>query len=155
PVTGALSSLRVQGTIQTVNPGGGSLAIAAPGRDPVLLQVSASTTILRNGHAATLADLKAGDKALAVYSNSSGVAIATSIAAQSADNQLSGWLQQVDAQRRISVVAPDGMPFLLQVGPQSQIFLKGQQIPFAQLTPGHSVVVTYQLPQGRGLPVVI
>jgi hypothetical protein len=153
--SGPLSSLRVQGPIQSINAGAGQVVIAPPGRAPVALLVGSSTTIQKNGRPASLAALSAGDGALAVYRTDGSLAFASSITAQSVGKQISGFLEQVDSQRRVSVRTADGMPFLLQVGPQSQIMLNGNQIPFARLEPGHSAVVTYQLPEGRGLPVII
>jgi hypothetical protein len=56
----------VEGTVTAV--GASSVTIAPEhGGSPVTLTIDASTRILRNGHTATAADLKAGDRAEALY----------------------------------------------------------------------------------------
>jgi hypothetical protein len=150
-----VTHLRVQGTIQSVNLGWGTVTIAPEGREAVTMSIIGNTMIQKNGQPAQLQDLKPGDMAFAGYSTSGSALIALRITAQYAGKQISGWLDQVDSQRKLSIHAADGTPFLFQLGAQSAIYINGQQVPFARLTPGHNVLVTYQLSEGRALPVVV
>lgn len=64
----------VEGTAGTVDTGAGTVTITPKSGSPVTLTTNSSTRITRNGAAATLADLKAGDHAAAQYDPATNVA---------------------------------------------------------------------------------
>src|SRR5262249_37000814 len=104
---GTLSSLRVQGMIQSINSRAGQITINQVGREPVTVNLAPSTILTKNGNPATLADLSAGDAILALYRNDGDTKTAISISAQTPQVSVQGFIAQIDARGIIKILDKD------------------------------------------------
>ncbi len=135
----------VEGTVGAVDGGAGTITInPRDGGAAVSLTTSTSTRITRNGAAATLADLKAGDQVAAEYDPATR--IATRIEAESeTEHQPSEVEGQVTAVSATSItIAPhSGDPVTLTLDATTVIYLNGQRAAAADVKVGDRAQAEY------------
>ena len=132
----------IHGTIESVDPVANTIVISSEeGGNSVTLNVDASTVIGRNGAAATLADLAAGDKVEAKY-NSANM-LASSIKSEMENGDFSGTISAITA-NTVSVT-PDGggADVVLQVVDSTVILSNDTVIAITDLHVGDAVEAEY------------
>jgi hypothetical protein len=135
----------VEGTVGAVDGGAGTITInPRDGGAAVSLTTSSSTRITRNGAAATLADLKAGDRVAAEYDPTTK--IATRIEAESETehepSEVEGQVTAVSA-TSITIAPHSGDPVTLTLDASTVIFLNGHRAAAADLKVGDRAEAVY------------
>jgi hypothetical protein len=135
----------VEGTVGAVNAGAGTITInPRDGGAAVSLTTNSSTRITRNGAAATLADLKAGDRVAAQYDPTTNVA--TRIEAESETghqpSEVDGQVTAVSA-TSITIAPHSGDPVTLTLDATTVIYVNGQRAAAADLKVGDRAQAEY------------
>jgi hypothetical protein len=134
----------VEGTVGAVDAGAGTITINPRTGAPVSLTTSSSTRITRNGAAATLADLKAGDRVAAQYDPTTKVA--TRIEAESETehepSEVEGSVTAVSA-TSITIAPHSGDPVTLTLDATTVIFLNGHRAAAADIKVGDRAEAVY------------
>lgn len=134
----------VEGTVGTVDTGAGTVTITPKSGSPVTLTTNSSTGITRNGAAATLADLKAGDHAAAQYDPATNVA--TRIEAESdSENEPAEIEGSVTAASSTAItIAPhSGDPVTLTLDSSTVILVNGKPGTAADIKVGAKAAALY------------
>lgn len=135
----------VEGTVGAVDAGAGTITInPRDGGAAVSLTTSSSTRITRNGAAATLADLKAGDRVAAEYDPATR--IATRIEAESETehepSEIEGQVTAVSA-TSITIAPHSGDPVTLTLDATTVIYVNGQRAGAADVKVGDRAQAEY------------
>jgi len=130
----------IHGTVQAVDTTASTITIASEdGGNSVTLNVDSTTIIQRNGSAATLADLLAGDKVEAKYN--SATMLASLIKTEVEDSELEGTVAALDTTANTLTISPaDGSANVTLNIAVSTVFLRDDTVvAFTDLQVGDSV----------------
>lgn len=134
----------VEGTVGAVDSGAGTVTINPKSGSPVTLTTNSSTRITRNGAAATLADLKAGDHAAAQYDPVTNVA--TQIEAESDSEtepaEIEGSVTAVSS-TSITIAPHSGDPVTLTLDSSTVILVNGKPGTAADIKVGAKAAALY------------
>lgn len=150
----AEDSARVRGTIRAVDLQAATVTIRTRTDETVVLNTDATTQITRNGEPAFLEDLQQGDRVVALYDPSSGLASQIDARGDAANLfvRVEGVIAGVDTAahtitidpiRRDPSPAAGGEPVTLHVTPNTAITLDGRPARLDDLNRGFSVGASY------------